>query len=518
MLIEAITEAYTGNQDKTALIIDEKQWSFEELIRGVRQQADVLKQSGVRQGDRVISLLPNGWHATVMLLACAQIGSTYVPMPLSSTTSALATATAAVSAQHIVLWYGVTETHNEIFANAVVFEVQPDDPLARLVSVGAQVAQASIAPSSIDKSGGTSRRSSTPFILTMTSGSTGAPKPIMLSQATKLLRARAAIATYNLTRTDTTLIATPLYHSLAQRLLLVSLLSGGSVVILPKFTQNLWLASIASYQVTFTIAVSSQLVPLIDLPDAEIAKLASLKTLVSSSALMNLSDKEQLLPRLDCHFHECYGASEVAIVTDVQFGEDSPLGTVGRPLPGVRIKILDSDNKPCATNSVGEICVQSPYHFSGYYQCEAATKAAFDQGFFKTGDLGYVDCRGYLFYAGRKKDVIISGGINIYPNDVEQALESLTGVAEAAAFPVPDDQLGEVVAVALVAEPATILNAHYLRLEIFDRLADYQLPRHWYFVESLPKTALGKLQRFRLAQLHQCRKQPNETTSAGLNS
>ena len=497
MLLDAIAQAYAEQTDKTVLIIGDRHWSCQSLISAVDDQADVFRQAGLQEGDRLLSLLPTGWHAVITLLACAKLHLVYAPLPLSMTASAFARALSSVSGAGVVIWHGVLSDHAETLnASAevkAIFNAHGADPL-----IQCQLPWSTPRPRLAVQSEGSK---SAAYILTMTSGSTGDPKPIALSQATKLLRARAAISTYNVGPEDVTLVATPLYHSLAQRLLFVSLLSGGCAVIMAKYQLNLWVDTIAMHNVSFTIAVSSQLSQLIDQDPTVFTRLSPLKTLVSSSALMTTEDKHRLLSRLECRFHECYGASEVAIASDVRFGSDAPMGTVGKPLPGVIIQIHDDRNKPMMANEVGEICVRSPYRFSGYYGLQAVTEQSFSGGFFKTGDLGYLDDEGYLFYVGRKKEVIISGGINVYPNDIEQVVSVIGGVAEVAAFPVPDKRLGEVVGVAVVAEPATILNEEFLALQVLDRLADYQMPRHWYFVAELPKTTLGKLQRYQLSRL-----------------
>jgi len=504
MLITAIKAAYEANQAKIALVIGDRQWPYLELMSAVEEQAAQLQNHGVCPGDCLLSVLPNGWHATLMLLVAAKLQLTYVPLPLSSTKAAIKTAIKSVQAGVIILWQPLLDELAFNYSELLLFTATANRTFIRFEN--SNVVQL-VAAHQTESDEVLAER---PFILTMTSGSTGDPKPIALTQAVKLRRAQAAIQLYSLTADDTTLIATPLYHSLAQRLLLVSLLSGGTAVVLMKHHQAGWLESIAEHRVTFTISVSSQLAQLAasdqDFGDA----LRSLKTLVSSSALLDTAIKRQLKSKINCRFHECYGASEVAIVSNAEFTDSTPLGTVGKALADVNIKIVGDDGASLPANSVGEIWVQSPYAFSGYFRQPEKTAQANDGGYFKTGDLGYLDNDGYLYFAGRKKEIIITGGINVYPQDVEAAVKTLSGVADAAAFPYPDEKLGEVVACALVAKPATIINSSVFNMKLLDVLADYQLPRRWFVVEELPKTALGKLQRYQLANLLR----PDETQPA----
>ncbi len=508
MLVEAITRAYKGRENKVALKIDHRQWSFKQLYQAVCDQEQRFIQAGLQSGDTLVAVLPNGWHSVLVLLTAAKMQLTIAPLPMSCTAQAFKTACQRISATAAVLWRPLkgelVADGNELF---YLYAYSDDESINQAIT---SIAPVLLAREQINQSDLISEDA--PFILTMTSGSTGDPKPIALSQRTKYLRAWSAINLYGVTENDTTLIATPLYHSLAQRLLLVSLLSAGTLVLLPKYTQEQWLRTIGQERVTFTIAVSSQLKPLINTQysKSELAnKLASLRVLVSSSALIEQSVKQQLLNVLQCEFHECYGASEVAVVTNIKFSKQSPVGSVGKPIDGVTVKVCDDTGNSVAANTVGEICVKSPLVFSGYYQLPDKTQASFKNNYFKTGDLGYFDEQGYLYFSGRKKEIIITGGINVYPEDVEQAINGLDSVIEAAAFPMPDEQLGEIVAVAVVLTSGEAANSTALSMALIDQLADFQLPRQWFFVDELPKSALGKLQRYRLAEYYLTKQQDN---------
>lgn len=493
MLMNAIDAANQSRPEKVVLIVGADSWTYSDLKQSIDQQCHQFRQAGLVPGDRLVSLLPNGWHASLLLLAAAQYRLTYVPVPLSSTQESLVTACNSVDASALVVWHGIVDELSNEAVRYPLFIARPNTSCA-LAQVEAlkQQDNARVSDQCNDDA--------IPFILTMTSGSTGAPKPIALSQLTKFKRASAAADLYQLCSDDKTLIATPLYHSLAQRLLLLSLLIGGTAVVLPNYTQALWLACIEQYQITFTIAVSSQLAQLDFTRAATARQLSSINTLVSSSALLDSDVKKRLVDNLSCRLFECYGASEVAIATSIEFTSQAPSGTVGKALTGVDIRIVDEAGCDCLPRQVGEIWVSSPYEFSGYYRQSVATASAFSGVFFKTGDLGYLDEQEYLYYAGRKKDLIISGGINIYPQDIESAIASLPGVEQVAAFPLPDKSLGEVVAVAIVATKEVVLNQDYLAMQLIDSLADFQFPRHWFFVQALPTTALGKVQRYRLSQ------------------
>jgi len=337
---------------------------------------------------------------------------------------------------------------------------------------------------------------SMPLILTMTSGSTGNPKPIILQQKTKLSRADAAIKTYKVSNKDKTLIATPLYHSLAERLAFIALLTGGTLIIMARFSPSEWIRTIAAQSISFTIAVSSQLSQIAQYLDEEAGQqsMKSLRCLVSSSALLDTATKEKLVSTLNCEFHECYGASEVAIATNLNAEEAKlKINSVGKALPNVKVKILKDDNTLASPNEAGEIICKTPMCFSGYYGAPKLTNDALFGDYFRTGDIGKLDEDGFLYFLGRKKEIIITGGINVYPSDIESIVLECHTVKESAVFPYPDEKLGEIVAIALVPTQLEQFKLRKIRLHCATRLADYQQPRKFFIVDALPRNSLGKI-------------------------
>jgi long-chain acyl-CoA synthetase len=329
----------------------------------------------------------------------------------------------------------------------------------------------------------------------MTSGSTGDPKPIILTQRTKFNRAVAAMQLYGVSAADRVLAATPLYHSLAERLVLIPLLSGGTSILMARFSPSAWLTCVQEQAVTFTIAVSSQLRQIAaQLTAAGEERTAALRCVVSSSALLETPVKAELLAKLRCDFHECYGASEIAIASSLDAeAASTKLHSVGKAAPGVEIRILRENDEVAAHGEAGEIACKTPMVFGGYFKRPDLTRAAMWGEYFRTGDIGRLDEDGFLYFLGRKKDVIITGGINVYPADVETAVAEHPSVAECAAFPAPDERLGEIVAVAVVPSRPGPFDQRALRVHCAERLADFQQPRRYFIVEALPKNSMGKL-------------------------
>lgn len=483
--------------DKIAIWCDDGAVNYGELARLVCRWANALAENSVRRGDHIGVILPNSIEFVALMLVAADLGAVLVPLNTSLTPAAVHTAFEAAEVKHVIsngvllrpllagtslsradgLWLSVDEAVDEATLLAdILLNVAPD----------AQALNAAMEEDAL--------------ILTMTSGSTGDPKPIILTQRTKFNRVAAAIELYGITENDRTLAATPLYHSLAERLVLIPLLSGGTSVLMSKFSASAWLECVNNRAVTFTIAVSSQLKLIAELlGDDDEHDIASMRCIVSSSALLDHKTKVDLLAKLKCEFHECYGASEIAIASNLDgISAKTKLQSVGRPAPGVDIRIINQNDEPVDAGVPGEIVCKTPMLFGGYFKRPELTQAAMWGEYFRTGDSGKLDGDGFLYYLGRTKDIIICGGINIYPADIEIVVNGLDSVLESAAFAFPDERLGEVVAVAVVPADVASFDLKQLRYYCCEQLADFQQPRKYFIVDELPRNAMGKVMKLQL--------------------
>jgi len=485
--------------DKLALVVGNASYTYRDLLQEVDALADGLSIAGVHAGDPVGVLLPNCAEFVLTLLAGARLGAVIVPQSMGLGAEALASTFKAADVRHLIAWSGVS-------AHLADLRLPPGGirVVAGGVREGWMPLQALIDAGKAQPMSAPMLQGELPYLMVLTSGSTGKPKPILLSQQIKLLRATAAAELYGVTAGDVTLAATPLYHSLAQRLVLMPLISGGASIVMAHFTPATWVAAVRRYGVTFSIAVSSQLRQILDGLIASQETLPSLRCLVSSSALLDDETKARLLAHLPCEFHECYGASEIAIATNLSPGDASrKLGSVGTAIPGTEVRILGENGHPVPTNTAGEIVCRTPMLFSGYYAQPAATAAAMWGEYFRTGDLGRMDDEGFLYFLGRIKDIIICGGINIYPKDIEDVVASHPAVRECAAIPLPDAQLGEVVGVVVAFHaPDAPAEPRDLQRLCMQRLGDFQQPRRFFVVDALPRNAMGKLDKPALRQAY----------------
>jgi acyl-CoA synthetase (AMP-forming)/AMP-acid ligase II len=490
-------DAAEKNGDRQAIWCDGQSETYARFSARVSRYVRFLRDNGADRLQNIGIPMKNSIESVALILAAAHMGAGLVPINPTLPADAIRLAFELGNVKHIIAPRLFLKKYLPLeggsLSGAVICtdgETEGAVPLSDADSLPDSP------PPPADITGDET------LILTMTSGSTGTPKPIDLTQNDKYRRATAHISLYGITPRDRVLAATPLYHSLAERLALMPLLIGGTSVLLSRFTPSLWLNCIKEQGVTFTIAVSAQLSQVAELLDSPfIPQMDSLRCVVSSSALLESHVRSELITKLRCDFHEMYGTSETSTVTDIDF-KDAPekKRSVGRPLPEAEIRIARDDGTQCAPGEIGEITCKTTLMCSGYRGAPDAWARAMDDGFFKTGDLGYLDEDGYLYFSGRKKELIITGGINVYPQDVERCVRQLPAVGECAAFAYPDERLGEVVAVAIVPKPGETLTRRAVQVQCANNLADFQQPHRIFFVEELPKNAMGKLMKSKIVE------------------
>jgi len=484
-IIELFEKSVEQNPDKIALIFEDRSLTYRELSQEVYIISDRLQLEGIERGDLVGVVAPNSVEFVVLMLVASLLGITLLPQNTTLTSKMIISQFHRFGVKHIFVWHSIAD---EFYGK---FEI--------LLSIGNRVEgrlnYSDIVEDSIDREYLYSRSQVSidqPFIITLTSGSTGDPKPIVLLQRTKINRINSTIELYSLTSSDIILSATPLYHSLAQRLILLPLLSGATAILMATFTPRKWLDNIVRYRVSFTMAVASQLRGVYQEMREEYYDIDSLKTIVSSSELLDISLKRSLVDSFGCNFYECYGTSEIACVTNISDRESHKLGSIGRAVPNIDIKIVRDDDSYADIDEVGEIVCKTPLAFLGYYDSSDMTKKAYIDGYFRTGDLGRFDSDGYLYFQGRVDDLIIVGGINIYPKDIESIINSHKKVSECSVIGLRDEKLGERV-VAIVIASDSSLNIRELQRLSARELADFQQPREYILVQSLPKNSIGKV-------------------------
>lgn len=342
--------------------------------------------------------------------------------------------------------------------------------------------------------------------LIYTSGTTGAPKGVMLSHrslfATSALRKRNAQAWDRWSCEDVTLAPLPLGHAGGLGVLMRSLYFGGETVILPTFAPQSALRAIDRHAVTKLALVPTAIRMLIDHPDFEKTDFSGIGTIVYGAAPITPELLREAMERIGCEFAQSYGMTETFGTCIVLPPADhDPAGsdrilTAGKPLAGTQVRIIDENGSDVPTGQTGEIAIRSIAAMSGYWNRPEETAAVLDSdGWYRTGDAGLLDRDGYVRVLGRRQEMIICGGENVYPAEVENRLAEHPAIADAAAFGLPDPKWGEVVAAAVVVRSAAAFDPAQVTAWAGQGLARYKTPRAIFAVDSLPLNASGKVQK-----------------------
>jgi long-chain acyl-CoA synthetase len=339
-----------------------------------------------------------------------------------------------------------------------------------------------------------------PFVLAYTSGTTGFPKGALLPHRSRTLTCLAMAAEYGCyTARDRALAVSPLYHGGGFLFALAPVFFGGSCEILPKFDPEQVLALLAERHITNTFLVPTHFQALLQLRESTRARSRppALRTVISNAAPLPQSTKERVVAWLgEGVLHELYGSTEGCIVTNLR-PEDQlrKKQCAGLPFPCTELCLLDDGGQDVRAGEVGELYSRSPYLFNGYWRQPEKTAAAFRGGWFSAGDMAWQDDEGYVYIVDRKTDMILSGGVNIYPREVEEALQRHPAVADAAVIGVPDAYWGEAVRAFVVLRPDASVTESTLREFCAAALARFKLPKAIAFVPELPRNPAGKVLR-----------------------
>ena len=475
---------------KVALIVEGELIDYTTLLQRVRELETILLQSEVKKSPIAV-ISENGFLLPVAALLASKTNQTIVPIASGLRPKQLQ-ALIEVAKPALVIMTKLTS------ATSNFLKEFPERDFS-ILEVGGATDLRVIRFFEPNKTLTPKLEQTAPsFVMNFTSGSTGAPKPVCISQVTKLDRIFAGTATlFGITSRDITLVSTPQYHSLGFRQTLVPLLTGGTGVILPKFSVEGWIDAVENHQVTFSIGVSSQLSRVVtNLDETSISRLASLSTLVSSSAAFSPAQRAICRRVLQCRIFECYGASEIGIATTLEIcQQDSHHQNVGFAPDYAEVCIFEENNKKvhASVGSVGEIGVKSQLAFTHYHELPDITEQSFVNEFFLTGDLGYLSDSGELFLVGRAKDTIQNSGITVYPSDIEQCCKSISGVLDACAVGMSDRLGHEKIGLLIVASDC-LSNNQILR-HLMGELAPWQVPTKISRAKKIPLTEIGKVDR-----------------------
>ncbi|WP_448002758.1 AMP-binding protein [Agromyces bauzanensis] len=471
-----------GDGARAALISPEgERLDYGDLARLSARYANALAAAGLRPGDRMMALTEKSMRAIALYLATLRAGGVYVPMNPAYTRSELD--------------YFVADVRPGIVVSDPAREAELSEICAGLATRVLTIDAAGTGSLDLEARGQPPEHAVVPrepddiAAILYTSGTTGRSKGAMLSHDNLLANARALRAEWAFTADDVLVHALPIFHTHGLFVgLNVSFLSRASIILLPRFEPD----TVASQLTRGTVLMGvptyyGRLLAVSDLS----SRCNGVRLFISGSAPLSPATHQEWRARTGHDIVERYGMTETTMITSNPVDGLRRPGTVGTPLPGVTVRVADADR-----DGIGMIQVAGPNVFLGYWQLPEKTAAEFTaDGFFITGDLGRIDADGYLHIVGREKDVVITGGYNVYPKEVETVIDSFDGVAETAVFGVPDLDLGERVVAAIVPADGAVIERSALESYLAERLARYKRPSSFVFVSELPRNVMGKVQK-----------------------
>ncbi|GBD25172.1 Long-chain-fatty-acid--CoA ligase FadD13 [bacterium HR30] len=489
--------------DAVAIESPWRRLNYADLYRRANQLAHAFRSAGIRQGDTIALVLHNRPEWLEAMQAVGKLGARVVPVGYRAKAPEIAYLLRDADARLIIAENALQEELDAALtaaglANAITLWVVGEEPPWRGESYEEQIAaQPDHEAEDFFPGGGFD-------VLVYTSGTTGRPKGVerVIDPAQSPRQLAAVADMWQLTQNDVHLVCGPLYHTAPASYAQAHLLVGASVVLLPRFDAVAALEAIARYRVTTTFMVPTHFVRLLQVPEETRQQydLSSIRLVLHAAAPCPIEVKRSIMELFPPHsVVEFYGASETGFTRVTAEEWLKKPGSVGKPWPGHELRILDEEGRECAPGEVGLVYVRSPQMNFAYRHAPEKNTQAFRDGWFTAGDLGYLDEDGYLFLVDRRTDLILSGGANVYPAEVEQTLLLHPSVADAAVVGVPDKDLGRRVVAVVELRPEHSLSECELIEFARSRLAHYKCPRQVIFVAELPREPTGKIRRHELA-------------------
>ncbi|CAN7217602.1 malonyl-CoA synthase [Bradyrhizobium sp. LjRoot220] len=461
---------------------------YGEAISESSRFANALIIKGVKPNDRVAVQVNKSPEAVMLYLACLRVGAIFLP---------LNTAYTAAELDHVIgdaepaMFVCAPERSSEIRALAERLG-------ASLETLGASGdgTLADLARCQKETFVNTVRTSTDLAAILYTSGTTGRPKGAMLSHGCLLSNALTLRESWRVTPSDRLLHALPIFHTHGLFVAInVMVAAGATMIFLPNFDSGEIIRLMS--RATMLMGVPTFYVRLLQHQGLTRELTGKMRLFISGSAPLEPDTHRLWQLRTGHQILERYGMTETNMITSNPCDGLRLAGSVGQPLPGVSLRIVDQrTGGECGLDSIGTIEVKSPGLFTGYWRDPIKTAAEFKpDGYFVTGDLGRIDEQGYVRIVGRGKDLIITGGFNVYPKEVEEAINALPGVRESAVVGVPHPDFGEGVVAVVVPKQGALLGAEAILHHLRGRLAKFKVPKHLVFMTELPRNAMGKVQK-----------------------
>lgn len=489
-LFGAIRAAMPALDTPLATLADGRVETYGDALALSARLAHLLVARGVKPGDRVAVQVEKSWPALALYLATVRAGGVYLPLNTAYTLNEVE--------------YFLSDAEPTLF-------ICPPHIEAEARALTTRLGVPSIETLGADGTGSLTDGSAhlpTEFAdvlrgpedlggILYTSGTTGRAKGAMLSHDNLLSNALTLKDEWRFTSADVLLHALPIFHT--HGLFVASnivLLAGAAMIFRAKFDPREALELMAAGEVTSLMGVPTFYTRLLDQPGLTKEATAKMRLFVSGSAPLLAETHRAFFERTGHAILERYGMTETGMNTSNPYDGERIAGTVGFPLPGISLRVTDPESgRVLPTDDIGMIEVKGPNVFKGYWRMPEKTAAEFRDGYFITGDLGKIDAKGYVHIVGRGKDLVITGGFNVYPKEVEGEIDAIPGVAESAVIGVPHPDFGEGVTAVVVPVAGATLTEADIHAALESRLAKFKQPKRVFFVPELPRNTMGKVQK-----------------------
>jgi long-chain acyl-CoA synthetase len=484
-LASLLTESAQRAPELPAIRLGDVELSYGELDDRSARLATLLREKGVKEGDRVGVMLPNVPDFPVAYYGVLRAGAIVVPMNVLLKRREIAFYLEDSGARLLLAWHGFAEEARggSADAGAEMIEVEP-------AAFAAMLAEHEPTPGLVDTA-----EDDTAVIL-YTSGTTGKPKGAELTQLNLFRNADVSSrTTCEIGQGDIVLGALPLFHSFGQTVgMNASLKVGACLTLVPRFDPGEALGTMQRDGVTHFYGVPTMFGALLHHPERESFDTSALRNCITGGASMPVEVLHGFEQAFDAKVLEGYGLSETSPVACSNHPEmERKAGSIGTPIEGVEMQLVDEDDNPVAQGEVGEVVIRGHNIMKGYWQRPDATEEAMRGGWFHSGDMARTDKDGYFYIVDRKKDMIIRGGYNVYPREVEEVLYEHPKIREAAVVGIPHDQWGEEIGAAVVLHEGEELSPEEISAYVKDQIAAYKYPRIVWFLDDLPKGPTGKI-------------------------